>query len=66
MQMPETVTFCVLQKKGFLLNFTKFRGNSCARGSTCEFYKFLRTCFLQNNSRRLLPKVDISMMKREI
>ena len=38
-------------KKGFLQNFAKFTGNSCARGNTCEFCKIFKNTFFTEQLR---------------
>ena len=46
--MAEAATGGALRKKVFFKNITKFTGNSCARGNTCEFCKiFWNTFFTQ-------------------
>ena len=43
-------------EKGVPQNFAKFTGNSAPDETPVNFAKFLRTTFLENNSRRLLLK----------
>ena len=65
MQMPEAATVGVLQKKIFFKISQNSQETPVPEEILVNFAKFLRTPFLQNNSGRLLLKVDIATTKRE-
>ena len=54
--MPEAVTGDVLQKKAFFKMFENSQETPVPEETSVNFAKFLRTLFLQNNSRQLLLK----------
>ena len=66
MQMPEVATVGVLRKKVFFKILQNSHETPVPEETPANFAKFLRTPFLQNNSRRLLLKADIAITKREI
>ena len=66
MRMPETATLGVLRKKVFFKISQNSQETPVPEETPVNFAKFLRTCFLQNYSGRLLLKVDIAVTKQEI
>ena len=64
MHMPKAVG--VLQNKVFFKILQNSQETSVPQETPVNFAKFLRTPFLQNNSRQLLLKVDTAIMKQEI
>ena len=66
MQMPEAATVGVLRKNVFFKISQNSQETPVPEETPVNFAKFLRTPFLQNNSGRLLLKVDIAITKREI
>ena len=66
MQMSEAATAGVLQKKVFFKILQNSQETPVPKETPVNFEKFLRTPFLQKNSRRLLLKASIAITKREI
>ena len=66
MQMPEAATVDILRRKVFFKISQNSQETPVPEETPVNFAKFLRTPFLQNNSGRLLLKVDIAITKREI
>ena len=64
--MPEAATAGVLQKKVFFKILQNSQETPVPKETPVNFEKFLRTPFLQKNSRRLLLKAGIAITKREI
>ena len=66
MQMSEAATVGVLRRKIFFKILRNSHETPVPEVTPVNFVKILRTSFLQNNSERLLLKVDIAITKREI
>ena len=61
--MPEAATVGVLRKKVFFKILQNSQETPVPEETPVNFAKVLRTPFLQDNSGRLLLKVDIAIMK---
>ena len=66
MQMRKAATVGVLRKKFSFKTSLNSQETPVPEETPVNFSKFLRTLFLQNNSRRLILKADIPLTKREI
>ena len=66
MKMPEAATVGRLRKKIFFKISQNSQETPVIEETPVNFAKFLRTPFLQNDSRRLLLKADITITNREI